>query len=377
MNREEFVNLGIKKDMHILEIGPSWFPMYPKREGYNVEIVDYVNENELRKIYSGHVGVENIEHVDYVCCSNYADCVGKTNHYDVIAASHVIEVVVDLIDTLNDFSKMIKNGGIIKLVIPDKRYEYDYFREVSSIRTIIDTHSREKKTNNSLGAMADYFVNKTLIDTQGVYFPNSALYYKDHYYHEYSENDFLTKWNEIIDAYNDSKYIHIQSWVFTPGAFELIIYQLNVLGLIDLTVDSIFMEKNSLEFYTVLKKKNEKLDIKKMDSLLIKRRNEECECFSDREIIERIRKDDKYILIYGAGKRADMVKKRVEILGLRLRGFVVSDGYRKQQKKDGFPIYEFSEVKKNRDNTFIFIGVSDRLKKEIENILTNNNFEFL
>ena len=139
MTREEFSLLHINnRDCRILEIAPSFNPMYPRADGWNTEIIDYLDTDSLIEWYKGRS--EKIEKVDYVCSRDYAKTVGKKKWYDIVAASHVIEHSIDLIGFLNDCDQMLSDDGIIKLVIPDKRYICDCFKDITSTRVAVDEY---------------------------------------------------------------------------------------------------------------------------------------------------------------------------------------------------------------------------------------------
>ena len=66
-NRKEKVFSLLDSEGIGLEIGPSHNPIAPKREGYNVHILDHASTEELREKYKFHnVNLENIELVDFV-----------------------------------------------------------------------------------------------------------------------------------------------------------------------------------------------------------------------------------------------------------------------------------------------------------------------
>ena len=46
---------SITKEQHGLEIGPSLRPVVPKREGFQVEIVDHLSREELTEKYAGRI----------------------------------------------------------------------------------------------------------------------------------------------------------------------------------------------------------------------------------------------------------------------------------------------------------------------------------
>ena len=377
MHKKEFALSGIDKQSKILEIGPSKFPMYPKRDGYDVEIVDYVAEEELKKIYAGDKETATIEKVDFICSGQYAKNIGKEKNYDVIAASHVIEVVVDFIETLNDFSFLLKDNGVVKLVIPDKRYEYDCFREVTSIRSMLDSHFLLKQNNNTIGCEVDCFLHKTLIDGLGVDFPVYGLLLADAFKHEYEVNECLFLAKEIMKSYKKEEYKHVQTWVFTPKSFELLIYQLNILGLIDLSVESIYTRKNGFEFYVNLKKTKEEFDIKKYDSLLLQRRQEDLEYLKYYEKLLDATKDaNKGVYIFGTGKRAKRVTELLDSINISIIGYVVSDGRKEMDVFCERPVFEMLELRKNMDE-LVVLGVSERFRPEIEDMLEERGLDWV
>jgi hypothetical protein len=77
-----------------LEIGPLHRPVAPKRDGYQVDILDYSDAEALREKYrpDPHVDASLIEDVDYVSDGrSMLDVIGERAKYDWIVASHVIE----------------------------------------------------------------------------------------------------------------------------------------------------------------------------------------------------------------------------------------------------------------------------------------------
>ena len=72
-------------------IGPSYNPLAPKQEGWNVEIIDHLDKEELMVKYKAWnvTTTHRIEHVDYVVKDNKGlyETIGKENAYDFILAS--------------------------------------------------------------------------------------------------------------------------------------------------------------------------------------------------------------------------------------------------------------------------------------------------
>ena len=97
-SRQEKVLSGLNVKGLGLEIGPNHNPVAPKREGFNVHILDHLSASDLKEKYKEHgVNLDNIEDVDFVWKGEpLTALIGKNECYDWIIASHVIEHVPDL-----------------------------------------------------------------------------------------------------------------------------------------------------------------------------------------------------------------------------------------------------------------------------------------
>ena len=129
-----------------LEIGPSFNPLAPKSQGFNVHILDHVSTEELRAKYQGHTTtLDNIEEVDYVWHGEpLHELIGHEQCYDWIIASHVIEHTPDLISFLAECERLLKPTGMLSLAIPDKRYCFDYFHGTTSTGEFLDAFDQKR-----------------------------------------------------------------------------------------------------------------------------------------------------------------------------------------------------------------------------------------
>ena len=130
MTREEIILAHIKRDGLGLEIGAGCSPIAPKKQGFRVHVLDHCDKEALIEKYRPHgIAVENIEEVDFVWDGRpYGELIGRRHVYDWIIASHVLEHTTDLIGFLNDCDSLLKEGGVLSLAVPDKRYSFDHFR---------------------------------------------------------------------------------------------------------------------------------------------------------------------------------------------------------------------------------------------------------
>lgn len=133
MDRKEVLLSAIDRNGVGLEIGPSHNPVAPKREGFNVSIIDHLSKSELIKKYQNSgVNLAAIEEVDYIWRGErYADLVGQRECYDWVIASHVIEHSPDLIGFLQSCAEVLKPEGVLSLAVPDARFCFDQFRPIT------------------------------------------------------------------------------------------------------------------------------------------------------------------------------------------------------------------------------------------------------
>ena len=260
MNRKEKVLRHINQNGRGIEIGPSYNPIAPKKEGYQVDIIDHMSREELIAKYKDHhVNLENIEEVDFVWRGeSYSELTGKSKYYDWIIASHVIEHVPDLIGFLNDCDAILKDDGVISLVIPDKRYCFDHYRPITGISKIIDNHFQKNKTHTP-GTVAEYFLN--VVSKAGVIAWDSSVTGEFNFVH--SLEDAL---KGMKTAINENAYIDVHAWCFVPHSFRLIIHDLFCLGLIPFQeVD--FFPTEGCEFYITLGRNGKGINKSRLEML--------------------------------------------------------------------------------------------------------------
>jgi predicted SAM-dependent methyltransferase len=260
MNRNEKLLKYVSKDGRGLEIGPSFSPISPKKDGYDVQIIDHMSCDQLKEKYKDHhVNLENIEEVDFVWHGeSYADLTGKSSYYDWIIASHVIEHAPDLISFLNDCASILKDDGVLSLAIPDKRYCFDHYRSISGLSQIIDRHY-EKKIAHTPGSVADYFLN---VVTKGgciAWDVNATGEYRLNH----SIEDALQAMSLVL---KEGSNLDIHAWCFTPYSFRLIIHDLFCLGLIPFK-EVEFFPSEGCEFHVALSRVGNGLQEARLDVL--------------------------------------------------------------------------------------------------------------
>lgn len=246
MHRSEKVLSRIDPHGIGLEIGPSYGPIAPKRSGYRVEILDHLEREALIEKYRAAPGVDvgQIEPVDYVWNGEpYAELIGKTKHYDWIIASHLVEHTPDLIGFLQDCDSVLKDTGVLSLVIPDARFCFDHFRPLTGLSRIIDAHLNRQKIH-SPGTIAEFLLNFAVRDGRLSWDSETS-----------DPFTFLNTSGQARKAYEEAienpAYVDLHSWCFTPHWFRLILSDLHDLGLVPFQ-EMAFFPTERFEFYVTL-----------------------------------------------------------------------------------------------------------------------------
>lgn len=241
--RKGLITSMIDRNGRGLEIGPSHNPAAPKSEGYDVHIVDHMDQPGLLEKYKDDCGINlaNIEPVDHVWQGGrLSSVVGDHASYDWIIASHVIEHMPDLIAFVQDCQTLLRHGGILSMVVPDKRFCFDHLRRRSSTGDIIQAHV-EARSRHTPGQVYDHFSSACKLDESGSWHRNSAG--KVAFVHGPHTAESM-----LSHCLASDEYLDVHGWVFTPSSFRLIIGDLNALGYLRIDENS-FSDTRDCEFF--------------------------------------------------------------------------------------------------------------------------------
>jgi len=240
VDRDSFLNSLLPYDS-ALEIGPF---AHPVLYGDDVEYFDVLDKPGLIiRALEHHIDPVNVPDIHWV--STTADIGIVTKTYDMVLSSHCIEHQPDLILHLQNVEKLLNPGGSYVLVIPDKRYCFDYYFAASNIGKILLAHE-ERRTAHTLESVVEHRVLVThnncwehWAGNHGTVNLNPETVYNA--YHEYK------------DSLVTNKYIDVHAWQFTPESFFDIMECLYILQLTKFKVDCVYPTvKDNIEFYVVL-----------------------------------------------------------------------------------------------------------------------------
>lgn len=257
MDRRERVLQGLDlENCSILEIGPLANPMVKKSNG-NVLYADYVDASALRLRYANdpHVDVARIVDIDAIWGEQtMLDALGG-RLVDYIIASHVIEHVPDLITWLKELHSVLLPKGEVRLVIPDKRYTFDYLRSETQLCDVVSTYLVRARVPQPR-EIIDFCVNKVQLDVarawRGDVDPDSL------------PRDFTFEGAVWLarDVLANGTYHDVHCWVFTPHSFAHLCTELAKADLLNFACKAFFVtERNQLEFFVTLVKSTDKQEL--------------------------------------------------------------------------------------------------------------------
>lgn len=231
----------IRPTDNVLEIGPGPHPVAPKALGFKTTVTDFQDKQAVVNTFAAHgLDTSSIEDVDFVT-NNLGDLIEKGLRFDKIVASHVIEHTPDMISFLAACQGLLAEGGRVLLIAPDKRFDFDFYRPISSTGNLLDAYRSKKR--NHFGAAFDMVANQATVDGQ-LSWPRSA-----------GSVPVLKLTMEeakrtIDHATATSGYVDSHEWVFTPTSFRLLLSDLRGLELIDLREE--FFGEREYEFICIL-----------------------------------------------------------------------------------------------------------------------------
>lgn len=251
MGRKEIALQGIDLKGRGLELGPLYNPVVLKSEG-NIQYVDHMSYEDLKKKYGQDAGVplDQIVPTDYVLKNNSLKDTVKGKKFDYVVASHVIEHIPDMVRWLADVASILKTGGILSLVIPDKRFTFDMHRNESRPADVMGAYLDQHTRFSSASMYDDTYEYRDAINPSDVW--RDPLAYKDQKPALQAREKALQRCQNNLIPDN---YVDCHCYVLTPYSFFEIIKSLIEHDLLDYEVASFTdTPQNELEFYVILKK---------------------------------------------------------------------------------------------------------------------------
>jgi predicted SAM-dependent methyltransferase len=231
-----------------LEIGALNRPIIIPKMG-RIRYVDHATTAELKIKYAkeANVDVSKIVEVDYIWGDkSLPELVQAEAPFDYVLASHVIEHVPDFIGWLKEVFGVLRPGGVLSLVIPDKRYCFDYHRRTSTVPELVGAYLQKQRKPtprqiHEYWSMIANWEGRMVWDQKDNVEPGKILPY----------HSAVTAWESTQRIVQNGAYFDVHCWVFTPESFFQLLRNLIEIGLFDFKVVR-FFPTAGCEFYVSL-----------------------------------------------------------------------------------------------------------------------------
>lgn len=245
MDFRQLIRETVGKSDRGIELGASYAPILPKAQGYRVLVVDHADQETLRTKYRPHgVDVDRIEPVDAIDDGGeFTDLLDDGERFDYIVASHVFEHLPDPIHFLQRCERALKDTGRLILLIPDRRFCFDYLRPVSTAGQMLRAFLAGQRRHDP-GALYDHYgMNATRDGVQVWAGPDGGSF-------AFAGTPAA---GYAFAVQNAADYVDCHAWVFTPSSCRLIFSDLRALGLIAMG-EAFFHPTIGCEFMVVLQR---------------------------------------------------------------------------------------------------------------------------
>ncbi|MFO0580343.1 MAG: methyltransferase domain-containing protein [Polyangia bacterium] len=249
MDRNSILLTGLEKSMLGMEIGASFNPLASKKAGWNVKVVDHAPRDVLREKYKSRsdINIDQIEEVDVVWqTKTLHECFDAADHhsFDYCLASHLIEHIPDLLSFLHSLETLLKPNGVLSLAIPDKRFEFDAFKPISTTADVLQAHKQRHQATRHSAKVLFENIAYNVTNGEALIWPQIPI--NDlKVFSSFSETHrvFETDLDDPAEPYHDC-----HAWYFTPSSFRLMMTELRALGKTRFVVERLVPSQGS-EFY--------------------------------------------------------------------------------------------------------------------------------
>jgi SAM-dependent methyltransferase len=226
-----------------IEIGASYAPILPKAQGYDVFVIDHADEAQLREKYGAQgVDTSRVEPVDAIDDGGeFTQLLEPGQHFDFIVASHVFEHLPDPIHFLQRCERALGETGRLILLIPDRRFTFDYLRPVSTTGHMVRAYLAGQRRHDA-GALYDHHASNAQRDGIAVWGDAGGG-------HIAFAGSPMAGYAAAVNRSPD--YVDCHAWVFTPASMRLILSDLRATGLTGLG-EVFFHDSVGCEFMVVL-----------------------------------------------------------------------------------------------------------------------------
>jgi SAM-dependent methyltransferase len=224
----------------VLEIGPFDAPQV---RGDCVSYFDVLDTEQLRaRAQTLGRRAEDVPPIRFV--SPTGDLRVVTDRFDAVLSCHAVEHQPDLIRHLQGVGGILRPGGRYLLIIPDKRFTFDYYLAESQLQDVLTAYSERRTVHSRESVLAHHLQtthNSCVRHWLGQHGRATSL----------QDGDLLAR--EAADRAARGEYVDVHAWIFSPSCFKTIMSSLIGSGHIPFSrVDVHETEVLAPEFFAVL-----------------------------------------------------------------------------------------------------------------------------
>lgn len=234
-----------------VEIGALCRPFVTREDG-GVIYIDHADTATLRDKFRNDpdVDIEALVDVDVVWGDTPLDR-AIPERVDYVIASHVVEHVPDLISWLNELASILRPGGEIRLIVPDRRFTFDYLRNETKLNDVAYAHMERARVPLP-HIVLDYVSNVVKIDGGAAWRGEICAERLEHHH-------TLHHALNCAAQAKDGIYHDVHCWVFTPRSFVGLMADLVESNLLVLERTQFFdTSPMTIEFFVGMRPSNDK-----------------------------------------------------------------------------------------------------------------------
>ena len=391
LNRSDKILKYVSKNELTIEIGPYFAPLMPKKHGNNVLHMDVYDAETLRKTAEKDPNIQNsqidkIQSVDIVsdACEieNAVSSRGLRGHVKHIVSSHNFEHLPNPILFLQGCEAVLAPGGIVSMAIPDCRACFDFFRMPTRLSDWLEAYHQGRRTPKAA----------TIFDCESLFayhvrgtktYPSCVLGIHDPEDFK-PANNLKQKYEEFLKRLkNEDSYTSTHCSVLFPESFELLLWELRFLNLVELEILEITKTVGNEFVVHLIKEPKESTDeeyfyVRRNELLLSVSRNiglfpyfrfdvmiENVVCTAQEWSISN---GNEGVGIYGAGDIGKKIMKHAKSHGLKIDWVIDSDPSLEKTSFFGEPVMSLSDAQEQGCRSIIvgslssFDGINNAIK---------------
>lgn len=272
MNRVDRLMQGMTKDMLGIEVAPWLAAIAPRRDGWNLRILDVFDTETLKARGQADPqqawrDISKLEEVDFVgSATEIAALVPPDLHgaIDYIVSSHNFEHLPNPIKFLQGCEAILVPGGALTMAVPDKRGCFDVFRPLTELGDWIEAMREDRRRPSPRQVFSKHgsfagCLGRTADDTR-------------HSFRIGERAERMAVMGDLFEQYDiwckstpDDDYQDAHCTVMTPASLQLLLLEARQLGLIGLDLEWID-ESGDFEFYLRLRKPGQGASFTAMDA---------------------------------------------------------------------------------------------------------------